>query len=187
MKQSPKSPHSITNQNFDDEDTDAPTVIPFASKNYITPQGYQRLRDELAHLVRVERPEVVGVVSWAASNGDRSENGDYLYGKKRLREIDRRMRFLTKRLELAVVVYSNLQQDLSAIFFGAHVTYLNGQGQEMRVKIVGTDEVDTACGHISWVSPVARALLKASVGDVVQLRTPIGLEELEVLKIEYLT
>ena len=167
----------------DDEEQIAP--LPTGLKNYMTPSGYKALREELAHLIKKERPEVVAIVSWAASNGDRSENGDYLYGKKRLREIDRRLRFLTKRTEMAEVVDPSTQQELTAVFFGATVTYLNGQGETHTVKIVGVDEVDPARAHISWVSPVARALMRAKVDDVVRFMTPAGLDELEVLDIRY--
>ena len=153
--------------------------------NYITPVGYRKMRDELEFLVKKERPEVVSVVSWAASNGDRSENGDYIYGKKRLREIDRRIRFLTKRTELARVVDPADQQGLEVVFFGATVTYVNSAGLENTIKIVGVDEVDTEKGNISWVSPVARALMKSKPGDVVELSTPAGHEELEVLAVSY--
>jgi transcription elongation factor GreB len=171
---------------FDDDEQNSASDFPKGLKNYITPQGYRRMRDELTHLVKVERPEVVAVVSWAASNGDRSENGDYLYGKKRLREIDRRIRFLTKRTEIAEVVDPATQQGLELIFFGATVRYLNATGGELTVKIVGVDEVDTTQGHISWISPVAKALLKAKEGDVVRVITPVGPEELEVLEVQYL-
>ena len=154
-------------------------------RNYITRAGYERLKAELLNLIDVERPEVVRVVSWAASNGDRSENGDYLYGKKRLREIDRRIRFLTRRLDAAEVVDTARQQALDQVFFGATVTYLRNGEREETVRIVGIDEVDPVNGCVSWVSPVARALLKAREGDVVTLRTPSGPDELEVLSISY--
>ena len=154
-------------------------------KNYITPEGYARLADELRHLTRVERPKVVEVVSWAAGNGDRSENGDYLYGKKRLREIDRRLRFLTKRLEGATVVDPAAQKVKTRVFFGATVTYVGDDDVEKTIRIVGTDEARTDMGEISWISPVARALLKAEVGDVVEVRTPQGAESLEVVAIRY--
>lgn len=170
----------------DDEDLpEGASPIPAGTKNYMTPQGYRRMREELTHLVKKERPEVVSVVSWAASNGDRSENGDYLYGKKRLREIDRRIRFLTKRTEIAEVVDPANQQGLESVFFGATVSYINKVGDEITVKIVGVDEVNPALNHISWISPVARALLKSKVGDVVQLMTPAGRDELEVVDIRY--
>lgn len=159
--------------------------LPAGAKNYITPQGLQRLKDELQHLTRVERPEVVQVVSWAAGNGDRSENGDYIYGKRRLREIDRRIRFLLKRLEIAEVVDPARQTRRDQVFFGATVTYANEGGKENTVTIVGVDEVDPQRGRVSWVSPIARALLKAREGDVVQLRTPAGPEAIEVIEIRY--
>src|SRR5690606_29697691 len=157
----------------DDEDLGPEAVkLPSGTKNYMTVEGYQRLRAELAHLMNEERPAVVQVVSWAASNGDRSENGDYLYGKKRLREIDRRMRFLTKRLEIAEVVDPAQQPNKDQIFFGATVVYSDKEGEEFRVTIVGVDEAEPLQGRISWISPVARALLKAREGDTVTLRTP---------------
>jgi transcription elongation factor GreB len=170
----------------DDDDTGAPAAsLPAGVKNYITTQGYQRLRDELTHLMNEERPAVVQVVSWAASNGDRSENGDYIYGKKRLREIDRRMRFLTKRLEVAEVVDPAAQPNRDQVFFGATVVYSDRAGEEYRVTIVGVDEAEPLQGRISWISPVARALLKAREGDTVPLRTPAGLDELDVLEVIY--
>ena len=170
-----------------DEDADSPAVeaIPAGSRNYITPGGHARLRDELLHLLNIERPEVVRVVSWAASNGDRSENGDYLYGKKRLREIDRRIRFLTRRLELAEVVDPALRKGTRQAFFGATVRFLRNGEREETVTIVGVDEVDPAMRRISWVSPVGRALLKANEGDLVTLRVPDGLDELEVIDVRY--
>ncbi|MCO7636468.1 transcription elongation factor GreB [Pseudomonas sp. S 311-6] len=151
----------------------------------MTPQGFQAMRDELAHLMTVERPEVVSIVSWAASNGDRSENGDYLYGKKRLREIDRRMRFLTKRLEIAEVVDPALQPNRDQVFFGATVTYENQDGESHTVTIVGVDEAEPLAGKISWISPVARALIKAREGDTVVLRTPGGIQELDIVEVSY--
>jgi transcription elongation factor GreB len=171
----------------DVEDDDLPEAkaLPAGTKNYLTPGGYAALRDELAHLMNEERPAMVQIVSWAASNGDRSENGDYLYGKKRLREIDRRMRFLTKRLELAEVVDPALQTNREQVFFGATVLYANQEGQEQRVTIVGVDEAEPLQGRISWISPVARALTKAKLGDTVTLRTPGGIEELDILEISY--
>jgi transcription elongation factor GreB len=156
-----------------------------AAKNYITPAGYARLKAELQQLVGVERPDVVRTVAWAASNGDRSENGDYLYGKKRLREIDRRVRFLIKRLEGAAVV-DNAGRDGEQVFFGARVRVRSAGGGERCVTIVGADEVDPARGRISWHSPVAKALLKARDGDVVRLETPGGAEQLEILDVQYL-
>ncbi|HEX8883094.1 MAG TPA: transcription elongation factor GreB [Noviherbaspirillum sp.] len=170
----------------DDEDlAGALPQIPAGAKNYITPAGYQRIRDELLHLIDVERPEVVKVVHWAASNGDRSENGDYIYGKRRLREIDRRIRFLTKRMDLAEVVDPTVHHGSDQVYFGATVTYCNAAGEEHTVTIVGIDELDPLHGKISWVSPVARALTKAHVGDTVTLQTPAGLDELEVLEVAY--
>jgi transcription elongation factor GreB len=173
-----------SDQNDDDAGPEAPS-LPAGVKNYMTVQGYQRLRAELEHLMNEERPAVVQVVSWAASNGDRSENGDYLYGKKRLREIDRRMRFLTKRLEIAEVVDPAAQPNKDQVFFGANVVYMDKAGQEHRVTIVGVDEAEPLQGRISWISPVARALIKAREGDTVTLRTPAGVDELEVLEVGY--
>ncbi len=169
----------------DDDATDTPDPLPSGLKNYITPGGYARLQDELKHLRAVERPKVVEVVSWAAGNGDRSENGDYIYGKKRLREIDRRLRFLMKRLESAHVVDPARQTRHDQIFFGATVTYADSRGQERTVRILGVDEIHGDPRAISWVSPVARALLKASEGDTVEVRAPSGPERIEVLKIVY--
>jgi transcription elongation factor GreB len=168
----------------DDEDLAAPE-IPAGSKNYITPAGHRRLKDELVQLLNVERPEVVRTVSWAASNGDRSENGDYLYGKKRLREIDRRIRYLLKRLEIAEVVDQSRQTVRDQVFFGATVTYADAQDTERTVRIVGVDEARREEGEVSWISPIARALHKAREGDVVRVRTPAGVEEVEVVRIEY--
>ncbi len=159
--------------------------LPAGTKNYITPQGYQRLRDELLHLIDEERPKVVEVVHWAASNGDRSENGDYLYGKKRLREIDRRIRFLTKRLDIAEVADPTRHHGNDQVFFGATVTYANSKGEERTITIKGIDEVDNLQGEVSWVSPIARALIKAREGDEVSLMTPGGLDKLEVLEVRY--
>ena len=154
-------------------------------KNYLTRQGYEAMRMELAQLIKVERPSVVQIVSWAASNGDRSENGDYIYGKKRLREIDRRVRFLTKRLEVAHVVDPADQAGQDQVFFGATVHYIDQTGQSVRIKIVGVDEVDPLNGHISWVSPVARALLKSREGDTVTLESPTGLQTLDIIEVIY--
>jgi transcription elongation factor GreB len=169
----------------DDEDDVAAPPIPAGSKNYMTPRGYQRLKDELVQLLNIDRPEVVRTVSWAASNGDRSENGDYIYGKKRLREIDRRIRFLTKRLDNAEVVDPAAREATDQIFFGATVRYANGAGDEQEIAIVGIDEVDLPRGRISWISPIARALTKAREGDSVQLRTPAGVETLDILEVRY--
>jgi len=154
-----------------------------AGKNYITPAGFARLKSELKQLVEVERPEVVKTVAWAASLGDRSENADYLYGKKRLREIDRRVRFLIKRLESAHIVHS-AGRDTDQVYFGAQVR-VKGAGGERTVRIVGTDEVDAQRGDVSWISPIARALLKARQGESVVLRTPAGEEKLEILEVSY--
>ena len=173
-----------TDADDDDGDGTAP-ALPSGSKNYMTPAGYARLRDELLQLMDEERPKVVEAVHWAAKNGDRSENGDYLYGKKRLREIDRRIRFLTKRLESAEVVDPTRQTRRDQVFFGATVTYADPRGSERTVTIVGIDEADLERGQVSWISPIARALLKAQEGDVVELRTPTGAEHVEVLEISY--
>ncbi len=169
----------------DDEDGIAPPALPVGTKNYLTPAGYARLRAELLELLDGERPKIVEIVSWAAKNGDRSENGDYLYGKKRLREIDRRIRFLTKRLDIAEVADPSVHFGLDQVFFGATVTYVNQRDEERSVTIKGIDETDNLKGEISWVSPIARALLKARVGDEVQLMTPGGLEQIEVLAVRY--
>lgn len=153
--------------------------------NYITPAGWRSLKDELYQLVNKERPEIVQIVNWAASNGDRSENGDYLYGKRRMREIDRRIRFLTKRLEAAQVVDPETREATDQIFFGATVTLLRGNGSEQTVKIVGIDEIDTVQNKISWISPLARCLIKAREGDEVSLNTPEGREDIEILEVAY--
>lgn len=172
--------------NDDDEEALAlAQAIPAGAKNYITPAGYQRIKDELLQLIDVDRPEVVKIVHWAASNGDRSENGDYIYGKRRLREIDRRIRFLTKRMDSAAVVDPSVHHGNDQIFFGATVHYTTAAGEAHTVTIVGIDELDPLKGKISWVSPVARALTKAREGDQVTLQTPHGAEELEVLSVSY--
>ena len=170
-----------------DDDDEAPGLppLPPGKRTYLTPQGWRRLRGELMTLLDVERPKVVEVVSWAAKNGDRSENGDYLYGKKRLREIDRRIRFLTKRLEIAEVTDPSVHHGRDQVFFGATVTYAEPSGQERTVTILGIDEADSAQGQVSWISPIARALLKAHEGDVVKLATPAGVQEIEVLEVSY--
>ncbi len=167
-----------------DDDVAAPE-LPQGVRNYMTPAGYRRLRAELLELLDVERPKVVEVVSWAAKNGDRSENGDYLYGKKRLREIDRRIRFLTRRLDIAEVADPSVHHGGDQVFFGATVTYANPQGEERTITIKGVDEADSLSGEVSWISPVARALLRARVGDEVQLVTPGGPQRLEVLAVRY--
>jgi transcription elongation factor GreB len=173
-----------TNDDDDDGDNSAPP-IPAGSKNYMTPQGHLRMKTELLKLIDVERPEVVQIVSWAASNGDRSENGDYIYGKRRLRQIDGRIRFLTKRLDLAEVVDPSVHHGSDQIFFGATVRYETQSGEEQTVTILGIDELDPLNGKISWISPVARALTKAREGDAVILKTPGGLEELLILEVSY--
>jgi len=170
----------------DDADVGAPP-LPAGGKNYITVQGYQRLRAELLQLIDRERPKVVEVVSWAASNGDRSENGDYLYGKKRLREIDRRIRFLTKRLDIAEVADPSVHHGSNQVFFGATVTYATARGEQRTVTIKGIDEADSLAGEVSWVSPIARALLKTRAGDEIKLATPGGVESIEVLEVRYPT
>jgi transcription elongation factor GreB len=169
----------------DDDDDLALPALPAGTKNYLTPSGYARLRAELLALLDDERPKIVEIVSWAAKNGDRSENGDYLYGKKRLREIDRRIRFLTKRLDIAEVADPALHHGHDQVFFGATVTYVNQRDEERTITIKGIDEVDNLAGEVSWISPIARALLKARVGDEVQLMTPGGLEQIEVLAVSY--
>ena len=169
----------------DDGEEVALPALPQGSKNYVSPEGYARLRAELMTLLDHERPKVVEVVSWAATNGDRSENGDYLYGKKRLREIDRRIRFLTQRLEIAEISDPSIHHGSDQVFFGATVTYSNPSGEERTVTIVGIDELDPLKGKISWISPVARTLTKAREGDAVTLHTPNGVEELDILKVSY--
>lgn len=175
---------------FDEDEIETISPLPSGSKNYMTPGGFERLKAELHHLVDLERPSVVATVAWAAGNGDRSENGDYIYGKKRLREIDRRIRFLVQRLDLAEVVdpaKRKLDDNADQIFFGATVTVANASGQERTVSIVGMNEIDTAKGYISWVSPMARALLKAREGDRVVVHTPGGSESLEVIAVDYVS
>ena len=169
----------------DDDDDIAPPALPAGTKNYLTPAGYARLRAELLALLDDERPKIVEIVSWAAKNGDRSENGDYLYGKKRLREIDRRIRFLTKRLDIAEIADPALHHGHDQVFFGATVTYVNQRDEERTITIKGIDEVDNLAGEVSWISPIARALLKARIGDEVQLMTPGGLEQIEVVDVRY--
>lgn len=170
----------------DDEDDELQLPpLPAGGRNYITPQGFGRLRAELKTLVEVDRPTVVEAVHWAASNGDRSENGDYLYGKKRLREIDRRIRFLIKRLEIAVVADPALHFGQTQIFFGAEVCYADAAGVARTVRIVGIDEANSAAGEVSWISPIARTLLKNHVGDVLKLVMPQRIEDIEVLQVSY--
>jgi transcription elongation factor GreB len=173
----------------DEDDVEALSPLPVGARNYMTPGGFARLSSELEHLVQKERPDLVATVAWAAGNGDRSENGDYIYGKKRLREIDRRIRFLIKRLDAAEVVDPARPRDEEAagqVFFGATVDVVNARGEPRTVSIVGVDEIDTTRGYISWVSPMARALLKAREGDTVGVRTPAGVEEIDVVEVRYI-
>ena len=172
----------------DEDDVESGPPLPIGTRNYMTPGGFARLKSELDALVGTERPSLVATVAWAASNGDRSENGDYLYGKKRLREIDRRIRFLVKRLDAAEVVdpEARARDGVDQVYFGATVDYATRGGEKHTISIVGIDETDTAKGYVSWISPVARALTKAREGDVVPLRTPAGSDELEVLGVRYL-
>ncbi len=178
---------AFTRESETEDDEDAPGLppLPAGTRNYLTPQGYRRLREELMSLLDVERPKVVEIVSWAASNGDRSENGDYLYGKKRLREIDRRIRFLTKRLDIAEVAGPSRHHGNDQVFFGATVTFANAKGEERTVTIKGIDEADSLAGEVSWISPIARALLKAREGDEVTLVTPAGPERIEIVEVRY--
>jgi transcription elongation factor GreB len=187
--------------NDDDDELDAPkSGVPRVVKNYMTPKGFDAMRGELLHLMDEERPKIVEIVHWAASNGDRSENGDYLYGKKRLREIDRRIRFLTKRLDIAQVVDPSVHYNNDTVYFGAKVTYLvisdtasvgankgsaKVQEEEKTVTILGVDEFDSLRSEVSWVSPIAQALIKAKEGDEVRLHTPTGVQLIEILKVEY--
>jgi transcription elongation factor GreB len=170
-----------------DDEQELASPLPAGARNYMTPGGFARMKDELEHLVQKERPELVATVAWAAGNGDRSENGDYIYGKKRLREIDRRIRFLIRRLDNAEVVDPAAHRDEGSdqVFFGATVTLRSAKDGERTVSIVGIDEIDTARGYISWVSPMARALLKAREGDTVTLHTPGGVDELEIVRVRY--
>ena len=173
----------VPEDDFDDGEEQNP--IPPGSKNYLTPGGWRRMRDELQWLVNTERPNVTSVVSWAAKLGDRSENADYQYGKRRLREIDRRIRYLTKRLEAAEVVDPATREETDQVFFGATVTYANRTGEEQTLRIVGIDEMDPAQHYVSWISPIARAFIKCREGDTVTLRTPGGDEELEIVEVRY--
>jgi len=176
---------AFTRESDSEDDEVGLPPLPAGGKNYITPQGYAALRSELFDLIDNERPKVVDIVHWAASNGDRSENGDYIYGKKRLREIDRRIRFLTKRLEIAEVTDPSVHFGKDQVFFGATVTYVEEAGEERTVTILGIDEADSLKGEVTWISPIARALLKAREGDVVKLVTPVGVQEVEVLRVQY--
>lgn len=169
----------------DDEELEPSLKLPAGTKNYITPAGHARLKDELEHLVKRERPHVVEIVAWAASNGDRSENGDYIYGKRRLREIDRRIRFLSKRLDNAEVVDPLRQDENDQIFFGARVTIADIDGQENTYTIVGIDEADVTRGRISWISPLARALIKSREGDTIRFQSPVGIREIDILEVIY--
>jgi transcription elongation factor GreB len=171
----------------DDEELAPSLQLPAGTRNYITPAGHARLRDELEHLVKRERPHVVEIVAWAASNGDRSENGDYIYGKRRLREIDRRIRFLTKRLDIAEVVDPLRQGENDQVFFGARVTVADEAGVENTYTIVGVDEADVARGRISWISPLARAMIKQREGDSVRFHSPLGIREMEIIEVQYLS
>ena len=171
----------------EDDQQDVASPLPSGARNYMTPGGFGRMKSELDRLVQKERPELVATVAWAAGNGDRSENGDYIYGKKRLREIDRRIRFLIRRLDHAEVVDPAARRDEGSdqVFFGATVTVRDATGGERTVSIVGVDEIDTDRGYVSWVSPIARALIKAREGDTVSLHTPRGVEELEIVSVRY--
>ena len=171
----------------DDEELQPSLTLPAGTRNYITPAGHARLKSELEHLVKRERPHVVEIVAWAASNGDRSENGDYIYGKRRLREIDRRIRFLTKRLDIAEIVDPLRQGDNDRVFFGARVTVVDTGGVENTYTIVGVDEADVSKGRISWVSPLARALIKSREGDSVRFQSPVGIREIEIIEVRYET
>ena len=175
----------LTQQPDTNDDDDEAPPLPRGVKNYMTPRGYVRLKDELTQLLNSERPDLVKVVSWAAGNGDRSENGDYLYGKKRLREIDRRIRYLTRRLENSEVVDPAARGDTEQIFFGATVDYADDAGEEHTITIVGLDEVDPARGHVSWISPIAGALIKHSAGEIVSLRTPAGARQIAIVDVRY--
>jgi len=169
----------------DDEEEVPETTLPLGAKNYMTPAGHGRMQSEMAQLVKVERPQVVSIVSWAASNGDRSENGDYIYGKKRLRELDRRIRFLTKRLAHCQVVDPTMQEATERVYFGATVTISDEHGEEATYSIVGIDEAEPTRGRISWISPLARALLKSRQGDRVRFQSPGGSREMEIIHVEY--
>ncbi len=178
---------AFTKESDNENEPEKPENLSVSGKNYVTPSGFAALQNELRQLLSEERPKVVDAVSWAAKNGDRSENGDYIYGKRRLREIDRRVRYLTKRIDQAEIVDPKLQKNLTKIYFGATVTYEQEDGSESTVKIVGIDEADIAKNKISWISPVAKALMKAEVDDIVTLRTPNGEEKLTILAIKYLS
>jgi len=178
---------AFTKENDEEDEDNEPGAppLPTGLKNYITPAGFKRLKDEALHLLDKERPELVKVIHWAASNGDRSENADYIYGKRRLREIDRRIRFLTKRLDAAVVVDPAAREPTDQVFFGATVTLANGSGTQKLYSIVGIDEADVSRGRVSWISPLAKALIKAREGETVVVKTPAGEERLEIVGVEY--
>ena len=177
---------AFVKESEDDAEDDAPEAqLPSGTKNYMTVRGHAQIRAEFEHLVKVERPAIVQVVSWAAGNGDRSENGDYIYGKKRLREIDRRIRFLTKRLETAVIVDPADQRNCDQVFFAATVTVCDAAGTEETYQIVGIDEANAQEGRISWISPLARALLKAREGDTVRFDSPGGVREIDIIEVRY--
>lgn len=176
---------AFTKETDDEEEPEQPETPLANIKNYVTPSGFSDLQNELLHLLREERPKIVETVRWAAGNGDRSENGDYIYGKRRLREIDRRVRYLTKQIKRAEIIDPNRQQGFTQIFFGATVTYLQENNIETTVKLVGIDEADLAKGKISWICPIAKALLKSKVGDTVELNTPEGIKILKILAIKY--
>jgi len=169
-----------------EEPKQSPDNLPLSYKNYMTPHGFNMLQNELRHLYSEERPTLVETVRWAAGNGDRSENGDYIYGKRRLREIDKRIRYLTKRLESAKVIDPKLQQGLKQVFFGATITYKKKNGTEVSVKLVSIDEADLTQNKISWISPLAKALMKSYVGDIIEFHTPSGMDEIEVMRIQYI-
>lgn len=175
----------VKESDAEEDEPETASQLPPGTRNYMTRAGFARLKAELDNLLRVERPEVVQVVSWAASNGDRSENGDYIYGKRRLREIDRRIRFLIKRLEGATVVDPAEQENVEQVFFGATVRVADADGKEDEFQIVGVDEADASSGRISWISPLARALMKAREGDTVRFASPGGMRELDILEIRY--
>lgn len=175
-----------SNDSDEDEEAAGAPALPAGAKNYMTRRGFLALKAELDELLKTARPELVAVVAWAASNGDRSENGDYIYGKRKLREIDRRIRFLIKRLESAEVVDPELQENTEQVYFGATVTVFDvADGTEAQYEIVGVDETDASSGRISWIAPLSRALLKAREGDTVRLAVPGGVRELEVVEIRY--
>ncbi len=177
---------AFTKETDSEVELEEPEPLPAGVKNYMTPPGLAALQTELDHLLRKERPKIVEIVSWAAGNGDRSENGDYIYNKKRLREIDRRARYLTKRIESAEIVDPKRQQGIEQVFFGATVTYAREDDSELTVTLVGVDEADLSRGKINWLCPVAQSLMKARIGDTVQLRTASGLDMIEIVSISYI-